>query len=970
MSNMLMTFFKNLNVIVSRHYITKSCRLSITSPVLRHVTDMFESPRIPSVCHYPFDTEMETQSVSNQNKPRVPTYEIRPLATNHVTDGYAMVPTDFDKLRKLLMSDYEPIRCRKEAHDDIMNPYVPLKRIMQKFLEREYNGHLQVSYRRVSGDTTSLSADPRDRAYPTKCISAGGMKREVRAALYHNILMDFDQASSHQSLILSALRVDPELPRTDWIQYYVDNKTAVRETIANKYFGGDVPKAKQLFQKIMFGGATTIQDDCVQGMIRELRYFCRRVVESNVELHATIKRRTKAKNAAAVKKAVNLLGLSKSVAEHKYGNKSWEASLMSLWCRNKEQEVIEAVLGWAINEGLVQNRRFDNSFDGLMIPLDDVRTFLKVNTQHTTIKDLLHSFHQIGKDYTGYDVKWEYKSMEAGHDKYWREYDEFEQSIQRECPDYFDRQLLINMPSAHQRLQYFGKHFHYIEDQHKVLHYQDLRMTRPDGTLVSERNLLWSSSKDFMSTFGHLPSGLLNDKGIDQPLAKLWFESKDRSQYAKVDAFPYAGVYDEERSDVGNVFNTFAGYPKDVWDNPSDTEFSEADMWKQIGPYVQLASHLAGAKCYDAQGLFPRTLEEYPEADRIQVELLLYFLGHRIAHPEQPRLPYYVCIQSECGVGKNSIMEPLSRLVGQTHYKCSSNMEDYCGSHAEGLMSKIIAVLNEADISSTAKVTSRFKEFITEDQQTSNAKFMRPFDYAVWAAIVVLTNSKVPMRIEPMNRERRIILFESNNFTARRWGNDIWSFLHSRFRSLPFLRALRQFFTTRDYNGFDFRKARAANLKLPAYTQLAMHFTPVEVMFVRNYIESGQFSMNRLTEENPRFWTMNGWDSNVTVKAKDFHELSKVYYKEVNLTSAATERSFHAFNQKIEALTGIDKVMVDRTVHFRLNPCEVYRDLLSKCLVDSDSVDPELLVDLHTESDPKCESLNALDIKDILKFYE
>ncbi len=894
------------------------------------------------------------------NMPPTPTYTIDKIKTQHVTNGYALVPTDFDKLNRIVMSGYEPERCRKEACDAVLEPYVPLRRIMQKFTEQEMDGHLQVSYKRKSVDTSASQAraDDHDRAYADRCISAGSMKREVRAAMYHGTLVDFDQCSSHQSLILSALKADPEEPCHEWIERYVKNKKHERQRIADTFFNGDMAKSKLLFQCITFGGKTTIRDPLVQGLVTEFESFTESVVRNNPRCVPVIKRRVKNKNAAEIKKAIESLGISEELASQKYGNKDWRASLMSLWCRNKESMVIEAVLGWAISVNLVQNRRFDNSFDGLMIPVDDVDHFLKTDTVHSTMKQLLRQFNKVGTQETGYNVKWEVKDMQPEHDLFWKEYEEFEEKERLECPNYFDREVLCNMTSTQQRFDYFNKHFHYVEDQHKVLHFQRIYFRRPDGSVIDERNILWANFRELMSTFGHLPSGHLNDKGVDVPIAKLWFDSRVRSQYGKVDAFPYAGVFDSAISNrVGcpHILNTFMGYPPDVWEDASDTEMPEEVMYNRLGPFFQLSSHLAGLACYDKQtGLFPKRVEQYPVNDRIQLELMLYFFGIRVAFPEQNRLPYYLCIQSECGTGKNTLLEPLRRLVGSNHYKCSSDMEAFCGAHSEGLISKIFAVLNEADISSTAKVTNRFKEFVTEEHQTSNVKFMRPFEYAVWAAIVVLTNSKIPMRIEPMNRERRIILFKSNNWTAKHWGNDMWSGLHKHFNSLPFLRALRQYFTTRNYKSFDFRKARAANLRRPAYTQLALHFTPVEVMFVRHYIEAGLFSTDSSSEENPRFWEMSGWDALCSVRVKTFHEMARTFYSECNLTSAATERSVHAFTQKIEELVGVNKdVGSGRVNYFKMVPSVVYKDFIDKCLVDTDLVDEELVAayEVHSEAD-------------------
>ncbi len=895
------------------------------------------------------DTSLQTDPPSGPK----PSYKIDKIDTEHVTKGFAMIPTDFEKLRKIAMSDYEPLRCRKESHDSPLEPYVPLKKIMTKFLTKEVNGHLQVSYKRSSKDFVSQKhSDKRDRAYAMQGISAGSMKREVRAAMYHGTLTDFDQCSSHQSLILSAMLADRTKPSVQWISHYVHNKKEVREKIANTYFQGDMAKSKQLFQRIMFGGHTTIDHPIVQGMINEFQMFTSKVIEHNQSIVPIVQRRINIKNAAEITKAVELYGLSIEQARARYGKKDWRASLMSMWCRNKESLVIEAVLGWAIEHNLVQHRRFDNSFDGLMIPEEDVDEFLRSSPVIFSIEHLLKKFNKVGLKRTGYDIKWEVKDMQPEHDTFWSEHAKFESNAKINAPDHFDRDVLMQMSSVQQRIEYFNEHFHYIEDQHKVLHFQTLNFTRPDGSVLHERNLIWANFREFMCTFGNIPSNMQNDKGHDIPLAKLWLESPDRSQYCKVDAFPYAAVYNKELASKtsSNIYNTFAGYPKDVWENASDTEFTREEMMKLLGPFMQLVSHLVGAKCHDSTGMFPVSLDDYPPSDRTQVELFLHFMGHRITKPADPRLPYYVCFQSECGTGKNSLMDPFARLVGSMHYKCSSDMDAFCGTHSEGLISKIIAVLNEADISSTAKVTSRFKEFVTEKHQTSNVKFMRPFEYAVWAAIIVLTNSKIPMRIEPMNRERRIILFESNSWTACYWKHDMWSYIRESLADIKFLRALRQYLTTLDYKGFDFRKARAENLKRPAYTQLALHFTPVEIMFVRNYIETGYFSAFRPTEANPRFWELDGWDSPTTVTGRDFYDMSKTFYSEMNLTSSACDKSLHAFNQRIEGIYGIEKkVSTNRCVKFEFTPRVVYADFLAKCMVDIDTVEPELVSTLTLE---------------------
>lgn len=908
-----------------------------------------------------------------------PTLTIDPLSSNHVTDGYAFVPTDFARIDKIRMSKYEPVRCREENCDGFKWVYTPLSDLMFKFTECNVDGQLRIQYKRMSKETSVAAPKPdsHERAYPIKSVSAGQMWREVRAAVYYGTLRDFDQDTSHQSIILSALKAIPEASLSyTHIERYVTNKKSERRRIADQHFEGDVDRAKQLLNKITFGGRTQLKDDLVVGMQLEIAAFCNAVVEANPELHKKFKTRTTTKNKSEVKAACAKFGIDEEAAKARgFGHKKWQSSLLSYWCRNKESMLIEAVLGWCINHNLVRQRRFDNSFDGLMIPIEDVQQFLDNDPNHNTIDDVLKSFRRVGLAATGYDVSWSEKCMKDEHDKFWAEYDEFEKKVEvkpanEEFPDVV--QSLLKMKSSAQRWKFFNEHFHYIEDQHKVLHYQILGVRHGDGTVKHERNLLWSSRLQLLDTFGHIPSLMRDDRGEEIPLANLWFKSPQRSQYKRIGSYPYAGCYDKQRSRFASkdVFNTFTGYPPDVWENASDTEFTEVEMMDIIGPYIQLVSHLAGCKHFDKKtGLFPKLLSDYDPADLEQLQLLLFFLGHRIAHPHLERLPYYICIMSDCGAGKNMMFMPINRLVGANHYKCSSNIGDYVGGHAEGLISKIVAVFNEVDISASSKVTQEFKELITENTQTANPKFVRPFEFAVWAAIVVLTNSRIPIRIEPMNRERRIILFQSNDWTCNRWGSEMWDMMAVMFNDLTFLRALRQFFTTRDYNSFNFRKARKNNMRMPAYVQLAMHFTPVEVMFTRDFIQRGLFDMTQSTRvgEMPDFWTYPTWNLPYYIKVKEAHQMAQSYYDENNIHNSATSRSQQAFTQHMERMKGVDKILKAKVPHFRIVPKVVYKDLVEKGLVDHDELDPELQEDLTVE--PETNDLEEQDPMDLLAMY-
>lgn len=79
-------------------------------------------------------------------------------------------------------------------------------------------------------------------------------------------------------------------------------------------------------------------------------------------------------------------------------------------------------------------------------------------------------------------------------------------------------------------------------------------------------------------------------------------------------------------------------------------------------------------------------------------------IGHRIMHPSDLKKKAYTClIQSIQRTGENTLFDVICRLIGASHHKCSSKVEDCCGDHTEGFLGKLLCVMNEAEISKAEK---------------------------------------------------------------------------------------------------------------------------------------------------------------------------------------------------------------------------------------------------------------------------
>lgn len=867
-------------------------------------------------------------------------YIIRPLTSDHVTCAPSYLPLNEKRVTTIIHKNYEPDPSSEWSLVD------QLRRLKKNI---SCNRLKMVWSRDTRGSKVSKNCD---RAMAKGNLSMGDTKREVRHGLVGDAVVDFDQCGSHQSLILCALVADPAV-NTDTeyphLTEYVQNKITERKRLADTHFGGNIHQAKQMYQKVTFGGKVTVKDPQLLGFSREMADFRTRIRDANPTFHSEIKRKTTQKNKGD----------------------NWEVSLMSLWCRNKESELIEAVVGWAIEDGLIKNRTFDNSKDGLMIPIADVESYLTNNpNDHESIDDICAHFEEVGADVTGYRVSWDQKPLLGSHEAFWNKMDSISVTMPAAPADgsgmKFDQDYVDSLPTTDAKLAYFNLLFAFIRSQSKVFHLQAIDVTNADGTTERKRETVYYNQKDFCTTFGNIDSGQKTAMGSPISLPTLWLQYSNRRTYATTANHPYPDVYNPSRAEYysKDVYNQFEGYPQIVWENARPDEFTEDEMRRLIRPFIQLTSHLIGCKCHNAKGVFPDSIEDYPPTDRTKLELVLMLVGIRVAHPDWEREPYALLIQGMQGTGKNTFTNVIARLIGSAHYKCSANIDDFLGTHAESLERALVAVFNEAQIADTAKHASKVKSLVTEDKAIANPKNIRPYEFTVAALFIALSNDVVPIKIDVMNGDRRWIVMKSNEWCPKRYTRDIWTKLQERFKQPIFLRALRQFFTNQDYASYNFREAKIANTRTPEYQNLVQYMVPAEARFVQNFIEQQQYNPGTFNPEVPTeptpFHTNAMWDSQVSVLASEFFATSKTFFENVCISGAVAEKSLQSFNNKINSLNLFTKTTGKRgQVTWQFTPREVYASFVDQGFIATECVDEATLVALAATGGGQVEEVIA-----------
>ena len=816
--------------------------------------------------------------------------QIREIENSVITVGPCHLPVDSNLLKKCIMRSCDSVAYVKMMFKNTNNDTLQ----MEFTREKKYKKY--------------------DRAY---CLgSPVSLKSEIRAGLFGDLTC-IDQSSAQPRAMVSALLNEQSNDlfntREEFagLFHYVENKHAERERVANLYFDGDTSKSKELYQKLTFGGSNDYpQDKQLKTYCNNLRHFANMVCVENPKIMQQIKKQ-----------------------KEKDGDKNANVNMctLALYGRNVEQRITECAVKYMIDKGYIQNREFASMHDGIMFVCNN------------DVKQIIHEVNAHVKSSLGFEVQFEEEDYTEKQKNF---FDKLNGDSVLDVPEQykqkFDREYFTTLKTHEDMQAYWEMHFHYCVDQCKTGQLLTKDVFLKDRTIETERSLRWFSDKDLMSAYGNLDhcSEFNKMTGKPEKFVRVWLSLEDRRSYNHVDVIPYPSHYIPNKKSTKDTFNAFVGYPKYIW---GDTEkYSEEKMKKLLTPFFTMVMHLVGCKMHDKVGCFNN--ETISNEDHLKFDTLMHLIGHRIMRPSDEKKAYACLIQSIQGTGKNTLFDVICRLVGASHYKCSSKVEDFCGDHAEGFLGKLFCVMNEAEISKTGKHKNAIKELISEEKSTCNIKYQRPFEYAVRAMIIVLSNESCPVNLDTCGKDRRWIVMEANDFCAKRWGESMWKKLHAHFRKPEFLRALKQYFQGLDYDAFNYKNAKKQNNKTEAYKKLASYFIPSELLFIQDYIETAKYQEMTFSEKNTKPF-YETFDHDVKIKARDFFEYAQAYYKETNNDRAQTKtfKNFNStiqkFNMPIEKTTSKDS---SKCAQFSFNAKKVYSWLVSNEYVDEETLDTQV----------------------------
>lgn len=257
-------------------------------------------------------------------------------------------------------------------------------------------------------------------------------------------------------------------------------------------------------------------------------------------------------------------------------------------------------------------------------------------------------------------------------------------------------------------------------------------------------NKIWINYSENAMKLNSKPFQVIDEvTGTLVPMFDRWAKDDNKRAYDCMDFVPFAPG-NESKVDKG-VFNTFTEFP---W------EFNPVDEEDDIDLKEFLLNSIAGG-------------------DEEVSKYLYMKLAHIIQFPnENPRVA--TILSGEQGVGKDTCVYLIKKLIGDVSVYDTSNMEDIIpkkGSFNMGLKDKIVIEFNETQGRDGVEYIEKLKDFITRETNRIRELYTAPYDQRHIARLFILTNAHNPI---PMTDGQRRFVWQKIP-SSRKGDTDYWT---------------------------------------------------------------------------------------------------------------------------------------------------------------------------------------------------
>lgn len=549
------------------------------------------------------------------------------------------------------------------------------------------------------------------RVYEQKSYaSIGQLAREVRATLGYAKYVDVDINNCHPVLLVQLCN-RYNIP-CDELQYYVNNRDTCLRNVMD-IFGCNRDLAKTLFIRVMYGGSIEAW---------------KKAVGTTVEIPEWINR---------FKNCVQ--GVFNELISH-YPD---EVNKLKDYGKFKDYNRLGTAASWILQHE--ECRILDCMLDYLRVYKKGVNNcvlcfdgFMMLKEKYSS--DLLHKIESYVEKQLGYRITLSVKQFETIDLSKIQTEEELDDDDIFYAPEtsYYDHDMMLacasRMSNAYRSCKDYFERFHAYDRTTEKIVFADIR----------NKKIVYKSVESAKTTYGNI---FYNSDSEDKPkkFIKSWIEDPERKDVDCIEELPYSGKFI-----VDNIFtadhhmNSFTGFNNQITNDITPEQISEGDDW--------------------FTNKFMHTLIRLCEGNEEYANWLLCFFAQIIQHPAD-RKDRAVVIVGEQGNGKNSILEAISRVIGDDHYSTSSDPNVYFGEHAVSHAHKLLINSDESSASASSNFAERIKTFITTDTIEINEKFVKQYVIKNYARLVATSNTTSALPIDFRSGDRRFVMFEAKRFS-------------------------------------------------------------------------------------------------------------------------------------------------------------------------------------------------------------
>lgn len=737
-------------------------------------------------------------------------------------------PVDTDCLAKLLTSDLLINNFKNPLTRDLIG-CEKNQLLKYKSLINTETKLAKVKYIKVTGMKYG-------RRNPNGAVGMFQMRKMIRHTLgVRKRLCDVDIINAHPKMLLQISKKNGLA--CSQLEKYVLNREAILKKVMEllrKHYDiiGWVAKksdirdrAKNLFIRLLYYGS-------FNSWCKEDKDENGKVITPDVPLDALIGEDDLLNYIDELTKELKIIGdniksfnpklvkeVEKNNKKKKKKNPNLTGGVVSFFLQEYEARVLEVIYLYCKEKGYIENNICVLCADGIML---EERLIEGIN--------ILDEFKQVVQEKTGFELEFDFKELDEGLtdediDKHQLSADDLDETKFEK----FDIDYFISLSGYQRKKIYFELFVCKILRPNPTYAYRETAYDYE--TKTPNDDVILYTQAEIGNTFCHLGSGDFNSLGIEIKFIGMWLADERIRCYNRMDFLPYN---DKDKKNIDkSVFNLFRGYNQQI-----KTEYNVNNKDKILKPFLELGVELCGG-------------------EQTHFEYLLDYLADIVQNPQR-KCPIAFIIKGKQGTGKNVFLNGVGNIFGKPHYISSSNAKDFFGDYAEGFYHKLLVNINECEGKDTFDFEGKLKSFITEDEITLNAKFVRPVRVLNLSRLLIFTNKPNPIPIDVRSKDRRYVVFETTDkYLGANYGTAFWAGMIKHFKRPEFVACLYDFLNERDLSNFSTSKRPITK----AYIQMCKLYVPTEVLFLQhkiaNALESDAF--HQIAKKDAAFEEEDGY---------------------------------------------------------------------------------------------------------------